>query len=275
MSKLISPIQIFNILKIKFYSISRPVYRSWDDAKFHSGESSYENEKLTNLVFEKTIRYRDNLNKGDILLSNGDAQTLACLGIVIGDQDVSSEVTVLDFGGACGAHYFLAKHFFKSIVFNWLVVETPEMVKNAQCLTSEELCFFSSLEEAVQSVDSIDFVHTSGTLQCIPDPYLKLEQLVNLKSKFLLLSRLGVTTKSQELITIHRHLMSDNGPGLPPHGFEDEICQYPFQFPVKSKILEVLNTTYEGVTSFNDSSGVFTIGSNPLEGFSLFCNLKL
>ena len=275
MSKLISPIQIFNILKIKFYSISRPVYRSWDDAKFHSGESSYENEKLTNLVFEKTIRYRDNLNKGDILLSNGDAQTLACLGIVIGDQDVSSEVTVLDFGGACGAHYFLAKHFFKSIVFNWLVVETPEMVKNAQCLTSEELCFFSSLEEAVQSVDSIDFVHTSGTLQCIPDPYLKLEQLVNLKSKFLLLSRLGVTTKSQELITIHRHLMSDNGPGLPPQVFEDEICQYPFQFPVKSKILEVLNTTYEGVTSFNDSSGVFTIGSNPLEGFSLFCNLKL
>lgn len=275
MTKLISPIQIFNILKIKFYSISRPVYRSWDDAKFHSGESSYENEKLTNLVFEKTIRYRDNLNKGDILLSNGDAQTLACLGIVIGDQDVSSEVTVLDFGGACGAHYFLAKHFFKSIVFNWLVVETPEMVKNAQCLTSEELCFFSSLEEAVQSVDSIDFVHTSGTLQCIPDPYLKLEQLVNLKSKFLLLSRLGVTTKSQELITIHRHLMSDNGPGLPPHWFEDEICQYPFQFPVKSKILEVLNTTYEGVTSFNDSSGVFTIRSNPLEGFSLFCNLKL
>ena len=275
MTKLISPIQIFNILKIKFYSISRPVYRSWDDAKFHSGESSYENEKLTNLVFEKTIRYRDNLNKGDILLSNGDAQTLACLGIVIGDQDASSEVTVLDFGGACGAHYFLAKHFFKSIVFNWLVVETPEMVKNAQCLTSEELCFFSSLEEAVQSVDSIDFVHTSGTLQCIPDPYLKLEQLVNLKSKFLLLSRLGVTTKSQELITIHRHLMSDNGPGLPPHWFEDEICQYPFQFPVKSKILEVLNTTYEGVTSFNDSSGVFTIGSNPLEGFSLFCNLKL
>ena len=48
-------------------------------------------------------------------------------------------MVVLDFGGAAGTHYFIAKSILSDdIALDWRVVETTQMVKQAQIQEQQE-----------------------------------------------------------------------------------------------------------------------------------------
>jgi putative methyltransferase (TIGR04325 family) len=164
--------------------------------------------------------------------------------------------------------------FFHTIKFDWRVVETVGMVEEARNLESSELHFFSRIKSAVEDTDVIHLVHSSGTLQYISEPYSSLEELVNVEARFMLLSRLGVTTEKNEIITIQRHMMSANGPCPAPKGFKDEICIYPFQYPVKSKVESVLSKNYRIEFINDDPSGKLSVGSHEIIGVTYFCKKK-
>ncbi len=83
-------------------------------------------------------------------------------------------MNVVDFGGACGAHYFHLKKLINK-KFNWTVVETPAMVAMAKSLETDELKFTADLEQALKG--KVDLIHTSGALQCVDDPMKYLRQL--------------------------------------------------------------------------------------------------
>jgi putative methyltransferase (TIGR04325 family) len=251
--------------------LSSPEFSSWDEALKKSTKSAYENSKLTNLVFEKTKEYREKLSNGIISINNSEIQTLTALGIALSSQQQSRKITVLDFGGACGAHFFLAKNIFGTIEFDWRVVETVEMVKEARDLESSELHFYSSIQDAVANTNSVHLVHSSGTLQYMPDPYASLEQLVNIKADYILLSRLGITPEANEIITTQKHMMSANGPGVAPKDFKDEICIYPCQYPIRSKIESILSEIYTLEFLNDDPSGKFSVGSHEIIGLTYFC----
>jgi putative methyltransferase (TIGR04325 family) len=254
--------------------LSLPEFRSWDEALKKSTESAYENNKLTKLVLEKTKDYRNKLSNGIILINNSEIQTLTALGIALSSQQYPTKITVLDFGGACGAHFFLAKNIFSTVEFDWRVVETVEMVREARNLESSELHFYSNIEDAVANTNSVHLVHSSGTLQYMPDPYTSLEQLVNIKADYILLSRLGVTPETSEIITIQKHMMSLNGPGIAPKDFKDEICIYPCQYPIRSKIESILSESYAIKFLNDDPSGKFSVGSRKITGLTYFCENK-
>ena len=80
---------------------------------------------------------------------------------------------VVDFGGACGVLYFLAKKFLKDdIEIKWHIVETPMMVRKGKLLESNELSFFNNIKEAVLDFDGIDLALSSSTLSYAPDPLM-------------------------------------------------------------------------------------------------------
>ena len=70
----------------------------------------------------------------------------------------SNNINILDFGGGAGTHYMVLKNYFKnSINFNWHVVETKELAKEAidqvfSRLENKELKVFSDINQAIENL---------------------------------------------------------------------------------------------------------------------------
>ena len=94
-------------------------------------QGTEEDVKVT-VVYEKTKRYRDLLMSQRPLVPDITAlRTFVGLSLAISKK----ELNVVDFGGACGAHYFLAKALIGNrINLRWHVVETPTMANIARGL---------------------------------------------------------------------------------------------------------------------------------------------
>jgi putative methyltransferase (TIGR04325 family) len=168
----------------------RKQYPTYETALMDCPEHGHENEDIVNVVLHKTKKYRDGiLSGGPIHLSPTNAYSLCSILTSIGER----ELHVLDFGAACGAHYFLARAVLSPACrMKWIVVETPEMAQRAKtALGTCELTFTSDLREAADSLRRIDLLHTSGTLQCVNNPEEYLKTIVSFGATHTLLNRLG------------------------------------------------------------------------------------
>jgi putative methyltransferase (TIGR04325 family) len=98
-------------------------------------------------------------------------------------------LNVIDFGGAAGAHYFTIRALLPSeYQLRWVVVETPAMAAGgAKHLANDELSFTAKLQEAEAKLGHIDLLHSSGTLQCLPDPIEQLRSMMLLPADHILL----------------------------------------------------------------------------------------
>jgi putative methyltransferase (TIGR04325 family) len=183
---------------------------------------------------------------------------------------------VIDFGGACGAYYFLVRAVLaSSCKLRWLVVETPEMAQRAQTvLATDELSFSSNLSDAAASMERIDLLHTSGTLQCVDKPYDYLRTLVSVSASHILFNRLGLTKGTHDVITVHESWLSRNGPGPMPNGIPDRKVRCPFVFPKESTFYEIISENYDVVMTFDDSSGMFPVDDEPIVGVGLLARRK-
>ena len=176
-----------------------------------STDHGYENAKLGKLILDKTVDYRTKLEKPSVRLNNSEIQSLTAVGIVLSETSISDKVNVIDFGGAWG-DYFLVKRFFDNIEFDWkVVVETKTLAHFAQELKTSELSFHSDLSDVCYGNEPIHLVHSSGTLQCVENPYGFVKQLIDFGSEYLLLSRLGLTGEQAAIIVTHQHMMSEMG----------------------------------------------------------------
>jgi putative methyltransferase (TIGR04325 family) len=130
--------------------------------------------------------------------------------------------SVLDFGGACGAHYALAARVSPGI--RWAVVETPAMVARASELATGTLQFFNSISLANEWLGGAELVHSSGALQYTPDPESTLKQLCDLRAAKMLWARMLLSTNALEH-EIQTSRLSDNGPGQLP-GLKEKAVKY-------------------------------------------------
>jgi putative methyltransferase (TIGR04325 family) len=230
--------------------------------------SGYEDKELVEVVFRKTLIYRDRLSSGSPFLLNGSTvQTL----IAVAHASTRSRTTVhvIDFGGACGAHYFAARAFFgdrASFRTRWCVVETPAMAERARELQNDELRFVTSLSDARAECAEADLIHSAAALQCVRDPACQLAELVDFGSRFLMLSRVGDTHGEHDVFTVHRSRLRDNGPGPLPDGMSDRECRYPYSFIRHRQFMAILERNYRVNFEFEDSSGVYPVGTEPIVG---------
>ena len=231
----------------------------------------YEEEELVEVVFQKTKNYRDQIAaQSPLEVGGSDIQTL--LGVTLAlEANQGNQLRVIDFGGACGAHYFMVKQFFTTSRICWHVVETPAMAYRAKELENEELKFFDNLALAKEGFDELDLVYSSGTLQYVPEPSGTLEKLVDCRAKFLLLNRLGVSLGTQDVITVQKSKLSANGPGPLPVEIQDNISLYPCQFISKQKLDVIIQKKYNICLQFDDKSGMFKVRSEPIIGLAYFC----
>lgn len=269
----IPPIAIAAVRRLRSGSGTRQ-YADYAQALNDCTERGYENADIVSVVVEKTKRYRDNLSEKTtpVQLNATSAYSLCSLLAAFG-QD---EINVLDFGGAAGAHYFLARAVLPSSCrMSWIVVETPAMAEKAEhILSNDELRFSSDLIESASSMKRIDLLHTSGTLQCVDTPYDYLRKLISTSANHILFNRLGLTKGNHEVITIHESWLSWNGPGPMPNGIADRKVRYPFLFPRESVFMETLSGNYGTIMTFDDSSGIFPVDDEPIIGLGLLARRR-
>ena len=140
--KLIPPL-VLDIIQSKQHAHK---YVNYKDALKLCTESAYEENELIEVILKKTITFKKNINKVPISTTSAFS-LLSLINPIISNKN--GVINVLDFGGACGAHYFQAKTVINDkIKINWAVVETPTMVKHAKQLETEELRFFDNFKNA-------------------------------------------------------------------------------------------------------------------------------
>jgi putative methyltransferase (TIGR04325 family) len=124
---------------------------------------------------------------------------------------IAGATSVLDFGGAFGAHYRVAQWQEPNI--RWAVVETPAMAARAQELATNRLQFFQDIESAAKWLGHVDVVHSSGALQYAPEPIAVLNKLCSLRARKMLWYRTYLSNDRIERST-QTALLSQNGPGF-------------------------------------------------------------
>ena len=150
----------------------------------------YESEELIDVIFRKTLAYHP---------------------IKEDWPDVISAATVLDFGGACGAHYKEAILHTPDV--RWAVVETPAMMHRASELASDRLKFFTSIAAAAAWLGPIDLMHSSGALQYVLDPQKSVSELCGVGATRLHWRRL-VLSQGATIREMQASFLADNGPGV-------------------------------------------------------------
>lgn len=251
-------------------------YATYRDALRHCPEQGYGNSDIARVVLEKTTRFRDALQKrserGVLLSTPSDLS----VGMLYRLATVAPDIRVLDFGGACGMHYFIARALLPpSCRLRWIVVETPTMVKAASELTDEELSFSCSVEDAAATLKSVDLVYSSGALQYLKQPEVGLRALVSVGAPHILFNRLALTKGDHDVIVVQQSPLSWHGPGeFPAIGMQDRMVDCPMTFLKESSLFGILREQYEVVATFPDASGVLPVTGEPIVGMGMLACRK-
>jgi len=210
------------------------------DAALRMCGSGYSDDQLAQVILTKSIAAAAQ----DVALVVGPFQTATTLLAVMtaAAQSRSHPLRVLDFGGAFGLSYFLAKQRTR-MPLAWAVVETPGFVKRSAGLETGELRFFDSVAAARTWLGNVDLAYTSGALQYTPSPEDTLASLLDLQPGVLALLRCAFS-RDNRIIEIQSSLLSENGPGPLPSNVQDRLLRYPRTFASESSMLEACERSH-------------------------------
>jgi putative methyltransferase (TIGR04325 family) len=244
-------------------------YQDYAQAMQVCTQEAYQNIELCNMIADKTIIHASKLKEKPFNLNPTNVFLLSAINQYINIY-AKKDLTILDFGGACGAHYYEMIRFIpKNISLKWIVVETEQMVKSAtdKGLVNDELNFISSLKDINTK---IDFIHSSCTLHYVPNPYEILNKLINLNANWIFFNRMMFNSKDRDFITVQKSLISSNGPGNLPEGYTDRKISYPHNTLSFQKFnLTFINNYYENEWTFEELSGSYQIGNEKIDGKGL------
>lgn len=248
------------------------IYQNYQEALRDSTHGAYEDDELVKVVFEKTKRLKEQLAHapfGEI-----DFKTANLLLSILYLQ--KKQVNVIDFGGACGSHYFEVRKLLPSdISLTWAVVETPKMVAKAKELTSNELHFYNNLSEAIQKSNKIDLFHTSGTLQCVEYPLEYIKEMIDSNAQYILFNRMGFIVKDEPITIVHESFVFEHGVGQLPDNRNDKIIKFPYTYLSKKQFDGLINgSNYQLLMEFGDDSGMSPISNEPIIGKGFLYKLR-
>jgi putative methyltransferase (TIGR04325 family) len=245
-------------------------YRSYAEALLQC-ETGYSTENLIEVVYEKTKIFRDALYRQKPLIAD---YTMSRELLVLSMLAQKKLLRVVDFGGACGAHYFIANHFLKGRVeINWHVVETHNMVQKGKLLEDGQLRFFEDIPAAVADFPGVDLLFSSSTLQYVPDPAKIVDEIFHCGAEYVFLTRLPLLeAELGPIITIQTSHYSGNGPGPLPPGMPDGLVKYPITFLEKKWLEGKIREGYAELICFDEGPAHYYKGA-PINSFGYLAKI--
>lgn len=258
----------------------QPTFNSYVEALEAAG--SYEDSELVQVIVAKTKNFIEKGQQNEkISLDNISSSRIVRTLLAIASGVNSSTLTILDFGGSAGVHYFTARKIInKDVKLKWCVVETQEMVNEVlkTGLQNEELYFYSTIDEASKENKEFDIIYTNYALCYTPNPISFLEKLLQTKFKKIFITNTAINKEDKEVIGLQTSTLATNGVGreIPKYlGISDKTITYPFTIPsqkrFEKKILEYgniifkikeIDSSYTTVEGSYDNYGYFITSKN-------------
>lgn len=237
----------------KLISTAIKTYDTYEDALRSSGRG-YETSELVDVIVLKT---KTNGNKifDNLSLNSSGLSSLSAL-LYLGQQ--FKTINVIDLGGSTGLLYHMMRPFLDNNTrLNWCVVESAALAaKSKEVFTTSELRFSDDLEQAIKEAGDLHLVICSGVIQYLPKPYQALETLAASNSRYLLFSRMCFSKRTTDVIILQKSMLSANGYGPLPAGYQDKESYYPQTSIQKEKFLQIFSDQYKATFTFSDDSGV-------------------
>jgi putative methyltransferase (TIGR04325 family) len=254
------------------FSIEKQIFPSYELALNQIGGVGYSNKTLVDVVVNKNLKFRKELNISPVLDLSA-ARTLFAVGLA---KNGGRRLRVLDFGGGGGFHYAISKTILKSeIELVWHVVESSELCKASEALATPELKFFDSIDSALKDLESVDLIFTSSAFQYTPNPLKILKDLLKIKSRYFFITRTPMSQHNSQIVCVQRSRLADNGPGPLPPEFKDQDILYPITYTPITEIEELLNEYANIRIKIIEEKGSLTYAGAILnDSFGYFCELN-
>jgi putative methyltransferase (TIGR04325 family) len=180
-------------------------------------------------------------------------------------------ITVLDFGGGCGFHYFRVVPTIRAPL-RWAIVETQTMAARASKFAQGRFDVFTDIGAAADALGQIDLVHASSSIQYVPDPLETLKTLTALRPGYFGLLRFPAWGRST-LVGLQTSPLSHNGIGPMPSNIADRPITYPVTFTNFDDVMRVFSE-YEIAMSTVSPSSTYAIRGQPVQGVSVIFRAK-
>lgn len=187
---------------------------------------------------------------------------------------------VIDFGGACGCHYFAVRAGLpSSVMIRWHVIETAAMARAGRELvgglgtrTRDELRFHMSWESARNACAGPDLLYSSSAIICMPQPLDCLQEHIACGARFMLFTRIGLTDGAP-LYSVQARLLSKGVSELAP-GITDHMVSYPLTWPPRKFFERTLQQEYDIVARLEEENPIFVVGDVPVTGYGCLARRK-
>ncbi len=231
----------------------------------------YALQDLTDVVIQKNIAARQAILKSAVLDQEA-SRTL--LGVSFAMN--SRSLRVIDFGGGGGHHQVLAAQALgEDCKIWWNIVETSAMCQSAKAIHTPGLKFFDTIAAAKEDLGNVDLVMASSSLQYCPDPLGYLDQLLAISAKYLYITRTPLSLAEKSLVSIQSSLLSHNGPGPLPQGYEDRTILYPITYVPLRHVEERIQQKYRIRFRLLEQAPNLSVDGMAINThFGLFCELQ-
>jgi len=194
------------------------------------------------------------------------------LAVGIAAADITERpLTVLDFGGGCGFHYFRVIAAMQSQL-RWAIVETPTMAERALKLAQGRFDVFTEIAAAATALNPIHLVHASSSIQYVPEPLSTLKALATLQARYFMLARFPVWSRPQT-VGMQTSPLAANGIGPMPPTIADRQISYPITFCNFDDVMGILDT-YEVAMVMPSPSSTYNVRGQQVQGFNLIFRSK-
>jgi putative methyltransferase (TIGR04325 family) len=209
------------------------IFSDFDSALTACGRG-YNDPDIADVIAFKTAFPIDN----KAIASDPAAKSVLSIGIAAAENK-NRPLTVLDFGGGCGTHYFAVAAAIR-MPLRWAIVETETMAKRAAELAKGRFDVFTDVSEAAKALDRIDVVYAMGSIQYVPDPLATLRELTALRPRHFVLGRFPWWTGTQ-FVGIQTSALSRNGIGPMPPYIADREIKFPITFANHDDVLRLFD----------------------------------
>jgi putative methyltransferase (TIGR04325 family) len=235
------------------------LFATYRDALLACESDGYDSGLICDVVYEKTVRFRESL----LATQHLDLEAARTV-IFLASTSFSplEPLNVLDFGGACGAHFWIARTVQPGRPFDWRVVETSAMVERASRQFEVGLNFHCSIASATTNHWIPDVVFASSSIQYVSDTEYTLGAIFGLGAKQVFITRTPWSDFSKPIVVVQRSALSANGPGPLPQRFHDQAVEYPLTlFPWRQLLAIASANKYHVRYSIDEARPTRAIGN--------------
>ena len=216
-------------------------YKSWDNAcKDCTG---YDSELILNKVRDALLKVKNGeavYERDSVLFDRIQYSFPLLAGLLRAASANQNKLSVLDFGGSLGSHYYQYRYFLSELdVLSWNIVEQEKFVECGQKLfQDEQLNFYHDIDTCVELAKP-DVLIMSCVAAYVHEPYTLITSLISHKFKYIIFDRTAFTCNNSDRLTVQM---------VPPSIYQ---ASYPAWFLSKSKFLDLFQDKYKLLVEFD------------------------